>query len=55
MHSITGEILMVEWHHGRKDRVVVPEPSLSEWLQTVQLIKMYLSAYPEARSSGVPV
>ncbi|WP_280552554.1 hypothetical protein [Halomonas sp. 25-S5] len=45
VHSINGEILMLEWHHGREGRVVVPEPSLSEWLQTVQLSKVQGDAW----------
>lgn len=40
VHSINGEILMLEWHHGREGRVVVPEPSLSAWQQAVQLSKV---------------
>ncbi len=40
IRSINGEILMLEWHYGREGRVVVPEPSLSEWLQTVQLSRV---------------
>ncbi|MFC2992970.1 hypothetical protein [Halomonas tibetensis] len=45
VHSINGEILMLEWHHGREGRVVVPESSLSEWLQTVQLSKVQGDAW----------
>ncbi|PXX95905.1 hypothetical protein [Halomonas sp. LBP4] len=45
VHSINGEILMLEWHHGREGRVVVPEPSLSEWLQTVQLSRVQGDAW----------
>ncbi|MBS9402533.1 hypothetical protein KG088_02735 [Halomonas sp. TRM85114] len=40
VHSINGELLMLEWHHGREGKVVVPESSLSEWLQTVQLSRV---------------
>lgn len=45
VHSINGEVLMLEWHHGREGRVVVPEPSLSNWLQTVQLSKVQGDAW----------
>lgn len=45
VHSINGEILMLEWHHGREGRVVVPEPSLSAWLQSVQLSKVQGDAW----------
>ena len=31
VHSINGEVLMLEWHHAREGRVVVPEPFLSNW------------------------
>ncbi|MDR5893144.1 hypothetical protein QC820_09975 [Halomonas mongoliensis] len=45
VHSINGEVLMLEWHHGREGRVVVPEPTLSSWLQTVQLSKVQGDAW----------
>lgn len=45
VHSINGEVLMLEWHHGRESRVVVPAPSLSSWLQTVQLSKVQGDAW----------
>lgn len=45
IHSINGEILMLEWHHGREGRVVVPEPSLSEWLQSVKLSQVQGDAW----------
>ncbi|MDR5907518.1 hypothetical protein [Franzmannia qiaohouensis] len=45
VHSINGEMLMLEWHHSREGRLVVPEPSLSGWLQTVQLSKVQGDAW----------
>jgi hypothetical protein len=43
VHSINGEVLMLEWHHGREGRVV--EPTLSSWLQTVQLSRVHGDAW----------
>ncbi|MDR5893142.1 hypothetical protein QC820_09965 [Halomonas mongoliensis] len=31
VHSINGEVLMLESHHGREGRVLMPESSLSNW------------------------
>lgn len=45
VHSINGEILILKCHHGHEGRVVVPEPSLSEWLQTVQLSRVQGDAW----------
>jgi hypothetical protein len=45
VHSINGEVLMLEWHHGREGRVVVPEPTLSSWLQTLQLSRVQGDAW----------
>ncbi|GAB2723154.1 hypothetical protein [Halomonas garicola] len=43
--SINGEILMLEWHHAREGHVVVPEPALSQWLQSVQLSRVQGDAW----------
>lgn len=43
--SINGEVLMLEWHHAREGRVVVPEPTLSQWLQTVKLSQVQGDAW----------
>ncbi|MDZ7854195.1 MAG: hypothetical protein U5L98_16560 [Halomonas sp.] len=54
--SINGEISMLEWHHGREGRVVVPEPTLSTWLQTVQLSKVQGDAWDcKYRRRNAPV
>jgi hypothetical protein len=45
VHSINGEVLMLEWHHGREGRVVVPEPTLSTWLQMVELSRVQGDAW----------
>jgi len=43
--SINGEVLMLEWHHAREGRVVVPEPTLSQWLQAVKLSQVQGDAW----------
>lgn len=45
VHSLNGEVLMLEWHYNREGRVVVPESSLSRWLQSVQLSRVQGDAW----------
>ena len=40
MTSINGEALVLEYWHERQGRIIVPEPSLSAWLQQVSLSKV---------------
>lgn len=45
MHSINGELLMLEWHHTKEGKVIIPAPALSPWLQTVQLSRVQGDAW----------
>lgn len=43
--SINGEIFLLEWLHGKEGQVIVPEPSLSGWLQEVKLSRVEGNAW----------
>lgn len=43
--SINGEIFLLEWLHGKEGQVIVPEPTLSSWLQEVKLSRVEGNAW----------